>query len=1166
MLTGNSSQPDDLPMLSTPALQFPTDRTRASLATDARAQQSLHLSQALTAKLQALSQQLSATLSEVLLSVFQVLLYRYTGQSEIAIGAALVKQTPTFAELPLSSLDCVDRAPVEQSYDAATAVLLQLVQTQFSHNPRFSDFVAQVQAAVQMAPLCSVPRLSAASETQSNYSQVPFQVLFTCQEANGFIPVSSQLADEGAAGIAAQVDLALHLQETWTGFSGYLEYNADRFEHETINRLLGNFQTLLEQILSAPDQTIETLPILTAVEQQQILVDWNCTELDYPSDLCIHEWIEAQVDQTPEAVAVVCQQQQLTYRELNQRANQLAHYLRQIGVKPGTLVAICIEPSLEMIVGFLGVLKAGGTYVPLDPTYPHERRAYKLRDAQAEVILTRQELVVELPETQAQIVPLDRDWSLMAQCSQENPIPTTTPQDLAYVIYTSGSTGQPKGVMITHQSMVNHSAAIRRVYELQPCDRVLQFSSMSFDIIIEEVFPTLVSGATLVVRDKTSIASTTSFLQFINRYQITVLNLPTAFWHELVNGLSLLQTTLPATVRLMVVGGEKASRSSYLTWCQHVGSQVRWLNSYGPTEATVTATVYDPIAAGFDPTKTEIPIGRPLANTQTYILDRHLQPVPIGVAGELYIGGVGLSRGYLNRPELTDSKFIPHPFSSQPGSRLYKTGDIARYLPDGNLEFIGRADYQVKIRGFRIELGEIESVLEQHPAVQQAVVMARQDQPGQKRLVAYVVSQSSVSQSSVSQSSASQSSQQVQEMDLIQFLQTRLPDYMIPADVVILEAFPLTPNGKVDRHAFPAPPLHKQRHTAFVSPRDDLEFRLTQIWEQVLEVQPIGIHDNFFEMGGHSLLAARLSDQLEQVFDCHLPLTTIFQVPTVVQLAEVLRQDPNSLLDTPIVALQAAGTQPPLFLCEGICIYSPLIPYLGADRPVYGLAITERYNAQGKPKSVAELAHDYLAQIKATQPRGPYHIGGLSFGGTIAFEVAQQLKAQGEAVALLVLFDTTVAAAYQPLPFYKKLQFHFQQLSQAGMPYVLNQVQRKWELVRFKIRQRYQSSPIEHPSRSLHTKDYFALKLLNDQLEQQYQPQPYTGQVVLFTALEQDQLPTVSVGFDLGWQQFAQGGLEIHTVPGNHLSILKEPHVQVLGQQLNACLQRFGASSLDSQS
>ena len=570
-----------------------------------------------------------------------------------------------------------------------------------------------------------------------------------------------------------------------------MNYSTDLFEAETINRMLGHFQTLLEGIVAEPEQRLSNLPLLSQPERHQLLVEWNDTQADYPQDKCIHQLFEAQAEGTPDAVAVEFESQQLTYRELNSRANQLAHYLRSLGVGPDVLVGLCVERSLDMVVGLLGILKAGGGYVPRDPAYPQERLAFMLQDAQVPLLVTQQHLVQNLPDHGARVVQLDRDWQIIARERKDNPSSEVNPENLAYVIYTSGSTGKPKGVLIQHQGLVNYCVAAIKKYGLQSSDRILQFSSLSFDIAVEELFPSWGSGASVILRSEAMLSSNLDLLQIIQQQQLTVLSLPTAYWHQWVNALVLVNQPLPETLRILIVGGEKVSPTTLSAWGQLVGAErIRWFNTYVSTEATVVATVYEPEALlAPQEVTSDLPIGRPIANTEIYLLNAELQPVPIGVPGELYIGGDGLARAYLNRPELTSERFILNPFSNKKGDRLYKTGDLGRYLPDGNIQFLGRLDDQVKIRGFRIELGEIEAVLRQHPSVDETVVMIREDVPGNKRLVAYVVVNASPAPS--------------MEKLLHHFLKQQLPEYMVPSALVLLSALPLTPNGKIDRRAAP---------------------------------------------------------------------------------------------------------------------------------------------------------------------------------------------------------------------------------------------------------------------------------------------------------------------------------------------------------------------------
>ncbi|MEW5957721.1 MAG: amino acid adenylation domain-containing protein, partial [Chloroflexota bacterium] len=627
---------------------------------------------------------------------------------------------------------------------------------------------------------------------------------------------------------------------------------------------------------------------LTEAERHQLLVEFNATGIEFPQEQCIHHLFEAQVMQTPDDIAVVFpssatagakqdNEERLTYQELNCRANRLAHYLRQLGVGPETLVGICVERSVEMIVGLLGVLKAGGAYVPLDPTYPQERLAFMLADTQAPVLLTQAHLLPLLPQHHAQVVCLDSDQQVIAQQPASNPVVDVGPHNLAYVIYTSGSTGKPKGVMIQHKSLVNFTKAAVIDYVLGPGDRILQFASISWDTSAEEIYPCLTCGATLVLRPESMLDSISVFLQSCQAWSLTVLNLPMAYWHELTLKLQPPEALpFPSSVRLLIIGGEQALRERLEIWQKYVDPHVRLVNTYGLTEATAVTTMCDLSGlAESDPAWQEVPIGRPIANTQVYLLNKNLEAVPIGAPGEIYIGGVGVARGYLNRPELTAQKFIANPFSHKPGDKLFQTGDLARYLPNGNIEFLGRLDWQVKLRGYRIELGEIEATLVQHPAIQEAVVLLREDRPGHKRLVAYVIPAPAT---------------ELRDSEFSTFLKQRLPEYMVPRVYVRLTALPLTPNGKVNRQALPAPADERpELAETYVAPQTPLEQTLAEIWADVLGLSPVGVADNFFELGGHSLLAARVISRLNQSLGVELPVRSLFEHPTIARLAAQIK-------------------------------------------------------------------------------------------------------------------------------------------------------------------------------------------------------------------------------------------------------------------------------------
>ncbi|MEP6501667.1 amino acid adenylation domain-containing protein [Microcoleus vaginatus] len=709
-------------------LELPADRPRPAVQSFRGETQVFTLEKDISEALVSLSQQQGVTLFMLLLTAFKILLYRYTNQPDIVVGSSVAnRQSPQIQGM------------------IGFFVNNLVVRTDLSENPTFLQLVQQVRQVVleaydhQDLPFDKLVE-SLHPERHLSYSPL-FQISFDMEhESTSDITLKDLKINisEPGSNDTAKFDLSLSLQKTKQGLTGAFEYSTDLFDPTTIARMIEHWQTLLAGIVANPEQRLSDLPILTAIEQSKLLVEWNQTQQDYPQNLCIHQLFEAQVEQTPDAVAVIFKEEQLTYRELNAKANQLARHLQALGVKPETLVAICVERSLEMIVGLLGILKAGGAYVPLDAAYPSERLVFMLEDSAVPVLLTQQRLVDRLTQHEAQIVCLDTQWEAIAQHSEENTACGVNAENLAYVIYTSGSTGKPKGVTIQHRSLVNYTTAVNIEYEIEKCDRILQFSSISFDVSAEEIYTSLTSGATLVLRTDSMLDSIEGFLQKCKNWEITVMALPTAYWHELTAFLTQETVVLPPSLRLIIIGGEKALPERLKTWLECVEQRVRLVNNYGPTEATVGATIYDLSAA--NATFRELPIGRPLGNVQTYILDGNGQPVPIGVPAELHIGGAGLARGYLNRPDLTAQRFIPNPFSDFPTSRLYKTGDLVRYLNDGNIEYLGRIDDQVKIRGFRIELGEIEAVLAKHPNVRSVTVIDREDAPGNKRLVAYLVS------------------------------------------------------------------------------------------------------------------------------------------------------------------------------------------------------------------------------------------------------------------------------------------------------------------------------------------------------------------------------------------------------------------------------------------
>jgi amino acid adenylation domain-containing protein len=662
-------------------------------------------------------------------------------------------------------------------------------------------------------------------------------------------------------------------------------YNRSIFEDQIIKGMLGHIEVLLESMVANLEQLLSDVPILTAAERRQILLDWNNTSCNYPRSICLHHLFEQQVEQSPDAVSVVYEDEQLSYRELDTRANQLAHYLKKLGVGPEVLVAIYLERSIEMVVALLGTLKAGGAYVPLDPEYPPERLAFILSDIQATVLLTQQSLIRRLPEQAEHIICLDTDWAAIEQEKGTKQSADTNAKNLAYILYTSGSTGIPKGVMIPHAAICNHMIWMLKEFAFDQSERLLQKTPFTFDASVWEFYAPLLSGGQLVMAKPEGHRDSTYMVNAINKNSISTLQVVPSQLQMLLNEKRLKNCL---TLRRVFCGGEALTVELFNQFKARLPT-IELINLYGPTEATIDTTFWRCHQEQGLPI---MPIGRPIGNMQTYILDPYLNLVPIGVQGELHIAGIGIGRGYLNRPELTAQKFVPNPFPSsittkggpingeeEIGGRLYKSGDLARYLPNGSIEFIGRSDYQVKIHGFRIELGEVESVLGKHPAIEAAVVIAREDAPEDKRLVAYVVA-------------SNESPPTFRE--LRRFLIEKLPDYMIPSAIVYLDGLPLTPNGKIDRRALPTPePSRSELEAAYVAPQSEVERMIAEVWQQVLRFERVGMHDNFFDLGGHSLLLIQIHNKFQELFNKEIPIADLFRYPTINTLADYLAQEDN---------------------------------------------------------------------------------------------------------------------------------------------------------------------------------------------------------------------------------------------------------------------------------
>ena len=1087
-----------------PRLELPTDRPRPAAQTFSGAVVTLDLSRELSAALKKLSQQQKCTPFMTLLAAFKTLLQRYTGQEDIVIGTPIANRT---------------RAEVETLIGFFVNTLV--LRTNLSGDPSFQELLGRVnEVALEAYAHQDVPfeKLVEALQPQRDLSVSPFfQVMFIYQN----VP----LQDSTLAGLTlqplplhthtAKFDLTLTLAELPEGLRCFFEYNTDLFDAATIQRMAGHFECLLQSIVAYPDQRLSTLQLLPESERRQMLVDWNATAKAYPPEQCFHHLFETQAAQTPDAVAVVFENQQLTYRELNRRANQLAQHLsRNFGIGPEMLVGICMERSLEMVVGLLGILKTGAAYVPLDPGYPPERLALVLEDAKVPVLLTQHSTLSMLRSIvlnfkfsieNLKLLCLDSEWEIIAPALDTNPGVKILPENLAYAIYTSGSTGTPKGVAIPHRALANFLHAMRIAPGLNVNDILLAITTLSFDIAGLEIYLPLTVGACVVIASREVAADGRRLPVALENAGATVMQATPATWRMLIeNGWS----GRPGLK--ILCGGEALPRELAKQLLER--STALW-NMYGPTETTIWSTINK-----IENKNETLPIGRPIDNTQIYLTDRHGKIVPAGVHGQLHIGGDGLARGYLNRPDLTAEKFIPAAFSDKPGARIYNTGDLARYLHDGRLDCLGRSDQQVKIRGFRIELGEIESVGAQHPAIAQIVVVAKEE-ASDKRLVAYFVSKAEAIPAA---------------NELREFFAARLPDYMIPSAFVNLAVLPLTPNGKIDRRALPTDDLAAAKSDAdYVAPQNLVEELLTEIWEEVLAVDRVGVTDNFFELGGHSLLAVRLFVEIERSFHRSLPLASIFKAPTIKQLATMLGEAEVTEDAGCLIALQEAGKKPPLFCVSGYeghtFNFRQLARHLGHDQPVYGLHYPGLDGRQQPLDTVEAIAAEFIPHLQRVQPLGPYYLCGLCFGGLVVYEMARQLMQRDYEVASVILLDTIAPGGAQFVP----------ATDDDDMPAVA-----------------------ENEGQSLLAADsslaswIAAVRAANIRAHENYAAKTYSGRVIVFLPKKRREFWQNFIIDPLnGWGQLAQGGVETYEVGGRHVKWFREPKVRRFARKMRECLQ-----------
>ncbi|MFO0762765.1 MAG: amino acid adenylation domain-containing protein [Byssovorax sp.] len=1139
---------------ATRALELPIDHPRPAVPTRRGQRRTIRFSPALSEAVAALARREGTTLFMVLLAAFDVLLFRYTGQEDFVVGSPVLDR-------PRPELEGLI------GFFLNTVVLRATVTGELS----FLELLGQVRETCLGAYTHQdVPfeRLVEELEPDRELGRSPlFQVLFTLDGAprereSAVLPgLKRRPADVPSS--TAKYDLSLGMIDGPGGLAASIEYRTELFEQETIDRMLGHLQALLEGIVADPSRAVGDLPLLSEAERRTLLA-WNETGADYPRDLCAHQLFEEQVERTPGAIAVVFEGFSLTYRELDRRSNQLAHHLKGRGVRPGQLVGILVERSLDMVVSMLAVLKAGGAYVPLDPTYPRDRLGFMVSDAELKLILTQERLASVVPAGGAELIRLDADRPKISVESESPIAGGAAPEDLAYVIYTSGSTGRPKGVEIPHRALVAFLCAMKAQPGMDADDRLLAVTSLSFDIAGLEIFLPLTVGAQVEVASWGLSLDGRALVERVKTSKITMLQ-ATPSTYRLLLGAGFNGAGIKA-----LIGGEAVPRELAAELSRSCRSL--W-NMYGPTETTIWSTVHR-----IQPGEETVLIGRPIANTQVYVLDARLSLAPIGVAGELYIGGDGLAHGYLHRPSLTSERFVPSPFGPTPEARLYRTGDRARLRPDGALEFLGRADQQVKIRGYRIELDEVTAALEQHPAVRQAVVVARDDGSGDKRLVAYLV--------------ASAEGAPAPE-ELRAFLRQKLPEMMVPAAFVRMDALPLTPNGKIDRRALPAPESGDIHGTqGLVLPRDETESMLAAIWCDVLGLQTVGVLDSFFDLGGHSLLAVKMLDELKTATGKSLPLAALFEARTVAALASLIRAEETENRWPTLVPIKPEGVRRPLFLVSRPNVnalgYVALARHVDPSFPIYGLQ--DQYpeeSALHRPYTKEEYdawATAYLARMRTIQPKGPYLIGGMCEGALIAFTMARHLEAQGETVALLAMMDAwpeenTRSLVLNRVKHYENDLRRFLALgNEEKLRFFTQKAGRALSFLtggRAGVPPQGPPPSVASPATVRKPGGFTAgappstvrVSATESWLERQF---PGSGFVPLKVSCKISVFRVKNQPYwrindeQLGWGDRTTRGVEVNWIAGEHGDFMREPHVTVLGQKLTTTLRRV-AAELDAQ-
>jgi|GEM_PF-1102781 len=1103
-----------------PYLDLNTDRPRKSLnATNLSAESvgnsalyTLPHSEAIALK--KVAEKNKVTLQTLLFCALQVLLYRYTQQADLLVGYENVQEQSRLTILPIRMM--------------------------ISSKLTFAELLTNAKQIISEANKYSHLSLSILAQTlreeDKDFSiDILSQIVFKFNRA---------LTTEKAPLVAGRSTTELLLNVTESEHLAYrFKYFLSLYNESTIQRLSDNYHQLLKSIIDNPDVELDRLSLISTAEAERVLFTWNQTQVEFESaSQCVHQLFETRAKANSEAIALICGEQQLTYGELNERANQLARCLQSRGLKPGSLVGLCIERSLQMVVGVLAILKAGGAYVPLDINNPAARLAFILEDAQIKVLLTQSSLSSKLPARIAETIFLDGDRSI-ADYDSANLNLNVSAEDLAHIVYTSGSTGKPKGVMLTHGNLSHYVTSLQQAWNITPEDIYLHRGSIALIVSARQLLMPLAQGATAVIVTKAEMRNPLEFFELIKRRNVTIVDHVPSFWRNFWGILerqtdSDRQNLLNNRVRLVAAGGEQVTPEIYQCWRKIFDADVQLANIYGQTEGTGVVTIY-PIPTQLDTRFKSLPVGRPIPNMQVYLLDDRLQPVPIGVTAEIHISGAGVAKGYLNRSELTQEKFVSNPYNQ--GERLYKTGDLGCYLADGSIQFLGRADRQVNIQGLRIELGEIEAVLSQSDLVIEAAITVKTNNLGET-LAAYIVPKD----------------QEVTVELLRDYLKSELPAYMIPNTFSFLDVFPLTTSGKVDRRALAA--LSDSEPSTSPLTEDPIAAEIVKMLQDILGIDTITAEDNFIELGGNSLLAARLVAELVDKYDRQISVAEVFGAATPASLAELLRSPQSKSLPPCCVPIKQGDSELTIFgihnLGYGLEFYRPLAKYLDAEVSLYGLSAALSDEPETPHfRDVVNSAKYYVRQIQQIQERGPYHLMGVSFGGLVAYETAQILRSQGEEVKFLGLLDTYfphVNGLYKP-SLNQRVSRHLEKISNDGFSHVFDRLQ--WRANATKDYLRYSLSKIawvrnnlvDRTGRNFAQTIYIEQKKEQEKVNQDYAIQPYQDAVHMFRA-------TDDIDPKLEWRKLVRGELYIHDVPGEHLGILQEPNVKVLAAEISSVL------------